>query len=241
MMRKLTLEVLWRAHYVRDSRPRRSSHLALRFLLLLSSVGPGLAVVQGQQPQIPQDSPKPSYASLLDRAKKSDPTVDFKELRMAFTETSDYSPYGADREARQKMFAALKAKEFAAALETAEKILAKNFVEINAQFVAYVANRELNKTEKSSFHKFMFDGLIKSITASGDGKTAETAFVVISTDEEYVLLNFLGYRATNQSLITQNGHSYDRMTAINPKTNETVTYFFNIDKPFNWLGQDLKK
>ena len=241
MMRKLTLEALWRPHYVRDSNARRTSHLALRFLLLLSSVGPGLAVVQGQLPQTPQDSPKPSYASLLDRAKKSDPTVDFKELRMAFTETSDYSPYGADREARQKMFAALKAKEFAAALETAEKILEKNFVEINAQFVAYVANRELNKTDKSSFHKFMFDGLIKSITASGDGKTAETAFVVISTDEEYVLLNFLGYRATNQSLITQNGHSYDRMTAINPKTNETVTYFFNIDKPFNWLGQDLKK
>lgn len=167
--------------------------------------------------------------------------MDFRELRMAYTETSDYSPYGGDRETRQKMFAALKANEFAQALESAEKILAKNFVEINAQFAAYVANRELGKTDKATFHKFMFDGLIKSITASGDGKTAETAFVVISTDEEYVLFNFLGLRATNQSLIAQNGHSYDRMTAINPKTNETVTYFFNIDKPFNWLGQSLKK
>jgi hypothetical protein len=68
-----------------------------------------------------------------------------------------------------------------------------------------------------------------------------SVFVVISTDEEYVLLNFLGLGPTGQSLITQNNHSFDRMTALNPKTNETVVYFFNIDKPFNWLGQSLKK
>ena len=139
------------------------------------------------------------------------------------------------------MFAALNAEEFDLALESAEKILAKNFVEMNAQFAAYVANRELGHGDKATFHKFVFDGLVKSITASGDGKTAETAFVVISTDEEYVLLNFLGLRPSGQSLITRNGHSFDRMTALNSKTNETVVYFFNIDKPFNWLGQSLKK
>jgi hypothetical protein len=56
-----------------------------------------------------------------------------------------------------------------------------------------------------------------------------------------VLFNYLGLRAAEQSLITHNGHSFDRMTATNPKTNETMVYFFNIDKPFNWLGQSLKK
>jgi hypothetical protein len=25
------------------------------------------------------------------------------------------------------------------------------------------------------------------------------------------------------------------------KTNDTIIYFFNIDKPFNWLGNSLKK
>jgi hypothetical protein len=188
-----------------------------------------------------QDSPKRSFAVLLERAKKSDPTLDFKELRLAYTETADYSPYGGDRETRNKMFDALKAKEFDSAVEAAEKILAKNFVEINAHFVAYVAHRESGRTEKATFHKFMFDGLVKSITGSGDGKTPETAYVVITTDEEYTLFNILGLRPAGQALITQNGHSFDRMTATNPKTNETVVYFFNIDKPFNWLGQSLKR
>lgn len=241
MMRKLALGVWWPVHLARDSRAGRPCHLALALLLLVSGAGAGLAANQESPQKSPQDSPRQPYSVLLERVKKSDAMVDFKELRLAYTETSDYSPYGGDREARQKMFAALRAREFDQALESAEKILAKNFVEINGQFGAYVANRELGHTDKATFHKFMFDGLVKSITASGDGKTAETAFVVISTDEEYVLLNFLGLRPTGQSLITQNSHSFDRMTALNPKTNETVVYFFNIDKPFNWLGQSLKK
>jgi hypothetical protein len=210
------------------------------FILVLVSVA-AFSSTQDPPKNSSQDLPKRSFALLLERAKKSDATLDFKELRMAYTETTDYSPYGGDRETRQKMFAALNAKEFDSAVESAEKILAKNFVEINAHFVAYVAHRESGRTEKATFHKFMFDGLVKSITGSGDGKTAETAFVVITTDEEYTLFNILGLRPAGQALITQDGHSFDRMTATNPKTSETVVYFFNIDKPFNWLGQSLKK
>ena len=212
---------------------------AVFILVLLSAVA--LSSTQDPPKNSAQDSARRSFAALLERAKKSDATLDFKELRMAYTETADYSPYGGDRETRKRMFAALNAREFDAAVESAEKILAKNFVEINAHFVAYVAHRESGRAEKATFHKFMFDGLVKSITGSGDGKTAETAYVVITTDEEYTLFNILGLRPAGQSLITQNGHSFDRMTATNPKTNETVVYFFNIDKPFNWLGQSLKQ
>jgi hypothetical protein len=210
-------------------------------LAIILSASISLASSQEQPKKVTQDPAKTSYAALLERAKKSDTTVDFKELRFAYTETPEYSPYGGDRDARQKMFTSLRAKEYEQALEPAEKILAKNFVELNAHFVGFVANRELGRADKAAFHKFMFDGLMKSITGSGDGKTPQTAFVVISTDEEYVVLNFLGLRPTGQSLINQNGHSYDRMASNDPKTNETVVYFFNIDKPFNWLGQSLKK
>lgn len=212
---------------------------ALFILVLVSGIA--FSSTQGPPKNASQDSPKRSFALLLERAKKGDPTLDFKELRLAYTETTDYSPYGGDRETRKQMFAALNAKEFDSAVEAAEKILAKNFVEINAHFVSYVAHRESGRAEKATFHKFMFDGLVKSITGSGDGKTAETAYVVITTDEEYTLFNILGLRPAGQALINQDGHSFDRMTATNPKTNETVVYFFNIDKPFNWLGQGLKQ
>jgi Domain of unknown function (DUF4919) len=212
---------------------------ALFMLVLVSVVS--FSSTQDPPKNSAQDSPKRSFALLLERAKKSDATLDFRELRMAYTETTNYSPYGGDRETRKAMFAALSAKEYDHAVEFAEKILAKNYVEINAHFVAYVAHRESGRAEKATFHKYMFDGLVKSITNSGDGKTAETAFVVITTDEEYTLFNVLGLRPAGQALVAQNGHSFDRMTATNPKTNEAVVYFFNIDKPFNWLGESMKK
>jgi hypothetical protein len=218
-----------------------TARLALAFLILVVGAMPGFGFDQEQPKSASPATAKPTYAALLERATQSDATVDFKELRMAFTETPDYSPYGGDREARRNMFAALNAKEYEQALEPAGKILAKNYVDLNAHFVSYVANRELGRTERATFHKFMFDGLMKSITGHGDGKTPETAFVVISTDEEYVLFNFLGLRPAGQSLVNQDGHSYDRMAANDPKTNESLVYFFNIDKPFNWLSQSLKK
>lgn len=240
MRRTFPTERSWRTQLARNSQARRPCHWVLAFLILVLSAPAGAASTQ--EPKKPaQDSPKSSYSDILLRVKKGDNTVDFKELRLSYADTSEYNPYGNDRDTRQKMFAALKAKDFQQAVESAEKILANNFVEINAHFAAYVGNRELGHADKATFHKFMFDGLIKSITGSGDGQSPETAFVVISTDEEYVLFNYLGLRPAGQSLITQNGHSFDRMTASNPKTNETAVYFFNIDKPFNWLGQSLKK
>jgi hypothetical protein len=186
-------------------------------------------------------SPKVAYEDLLARVRKSDPLVDFKQLRLAYTETKSYSPYGGNIEARKAMFSAHKARQFEKALEQADKILADNFVEINAHYVAHISHRELGHTDKATFHKYVFDGLIKSITGSGDGLSTETAFVVISTDEEYVLLNFLGLRPSKQALVNKEGHAFDAMTAVDPKTNQSVTYYFNIDKPFFSLGKSLTK
>jgi len=183
---------------------------------------------------------KTTYDTLLERVKKSDQTVDFKELRMAYTDTTKYNPYGGDKGKRKTMFDALNAKQYDKALTDASTILDSNYLDLNAHFGAFVSNRELGNADKAAYHRFVFTGLVNSIKNSGDGKTPETAFVVISTDEEYVLFNFMGLRVQNQALIKEKGHDYDKMTALDPKTNETVVYYFNIDKPFGWLGKSLK-
>jgi hypothetical protein len=196
---------------------------------------------QPPQTQPPQSPPaaRSSYADMLDKLKKGDLTVNFRDLRMAYTETKDYSPYG--RPDTRAMFDALRAREFDKALSEAESILSKNYVNLNAHFVAFVAHRESGRAAKADFHKAVFEGLIKSIMGPGDGKKVETAWTVISTDEEYVVLNYLGLRPAGQALLHDKGHSYDAMTATDPKTNERVTYYFNIDMPFGWLGRSIKK
>jgi hypothetical protein len=187
-----------------------------------------------------QPAKKESYETLLERVKKQDTSVNFTDLRLAYTETKEYNPYAGQTDDRKAMFAALNAKDYAAALAASEKMLAANYIDMNAHFGAFVSHRELGHTEKSDFHKYVFQNLIKSVTDSGDGKTMETAFVVISVDEEYVWFNFNGLRVTNQSLVDEKGHRYDRMTATDPKTDQTASYYFNIDKPWNWLGNSLK-
>lgn len=201
-------------------------------ILLLLCVG----WAAGQQPE-----GKASYESLLERVKKGDQTVDFKALRLAYTETAAYSPYGGNPEARQAMFAALRTKEYEKVLNNAEAILEKNYVDINGHFGCFVAHRGLGHEDKARYHKFVFDGLLNSIRNSGDGKAMETAMVVISTDEEYAFFNWMGLRPSGQALTKENGHNYDRMTVVDPKTDQALTYFFNIDKPITWLDKTLKK
>jgi hypothetical protein len=207
----------------------KKSVFILCSLLLLQAVG----VAQEPAAQV-------SYEALLEKVKKQDPTVDFKALRFAYTETKQYSPYGGDSENRKAMFEALKAEEYDKALASSEKLLASNDLDINAHFVAFAANRHLGRSEKVDYHKYVFQNLLKSISDSGDGKTMETAFFVISIDEEYAWFNFMGLRPAGQALIADKGHHYDKMTAMDPKTQQTSTYYFNIDKPFNWLGNSLK-
>jgi hypothetical protein len=45
----------------------------------------------------------------------------------------------------------------------------------------------------------------------------------------------------SQSLLNQNGHYYDRLDAVNPKTNEKVSLYFNIDRPYGALLKIFKQ
>src|SRR5439155_24242343 len=135
-------------------------------------------VGQGVLPKstsIASPSPSPvatsSYDKLLERVKQSDKTVDFKALRLAYTETAAYSPYGGDRDLRKEMFAAINSRDYAKALTNGEGILAKNYVDINGHFGCFAAHNRLGHADKAAYHKFVLEGLIDSIRNSGDGKT----------------------------------------------------------------------
>lgn len=179
---------------------------------------------------------KPTYDQLLAKLKSGDTNIDYGALRMTYTETKSYSATGSDPAARSQMSKAVSGREFTEAIKVAKSILDKNYVDINAHVAMAVANRELGDTKLFEFHKAVYRGLIDSIVASGDGKTAKTAYVVISVPEEYALLQALDLRRGSQSLLNENGHTYDVLTVTDPKTNESRKIYFNID--IVWSGYD---
>lgn len=184
---------------------------------------------------------KQKYEALLEKVKAGDPAVNFKDLRMAYTESQGYSPYGGDSEAGKSMFSALKDQDYDKALGYADTILKQKYVDIFAHLVSSLAYTELKNAERAKYHQAIVQGLTQSILKSGDGKSIETAYVVIATDEEYALFSVLGLRRVSQSLVKDKDHNYDRMDAVDKKTNHTSALYFNIDIPFNWLSKSLKK
>lgn len=178
---------------------------------------------------------KPDYYSLLQKIMNFDKSVDFKAFRLSYTETPDYDPYQSYDKEKKAMYDDLRNKEYEKALKSVQSILDKNYVDIDAHNICRIAYREMKNPEKYNFHQFIVTGLIDSILNSGDGKSPETAYLVISIDEEYVILAVLDLKLIKQSLIKSNSKNYDKIEARNRKTGETTTLYFNIDIPFSRL------
>jgi hypothetical protein len=186
-----------------------------------------------------QESVKPTsdkltakdYDEMLVKLKGGNTAIDFRKMRLAYTETKDFAPYGGS-ESRKKMNEALDKGEYRQALQVVEDRLKTNYVDIDAHFTTYIANRELGKTKEAEFHRLVAVGLLNSILDNADGLTAKTAYFVISIREEYFIMTFKGYRVSSQALRREDGHTFDVLSGTNPETKESVSLYFNIDKVF---------
>lgn len=159
---------------------------------------------------------------VLDQSKEAD----FTNLRMRFTDTENYVPYETDTP--ERVFNALHDENFEKCIEITEQYLRRQFVSLAGHYAAMVCHTELGHEEKSLFHRFVLDGLINSINSSGDGKSAKTAFVTISTDELYSFIQLAGLEVKGQALIHQGGQSYDVMAVKNRATGGEFELYFNV-------------
>jgi hypothetical protein len=215
----------------------------LALFTLSVAIAVNAAAAYAQNPPSAQDRPptasQPSaaeptpYSRLVDRLKGGDRTVDFTELRMAFTETPAYN--GMMMGFYQPLWRTLNAREFEGALRVADRVLQLNYVEANAHLVAATAHKELKHDEQAEFHRYVADGLLRSITSKGDGKSAETAYQVIDISEEYALFRSMNLTVKSQSIVglPETGRPImDRVVVVDGgSTNEERVLFFSVDNP----------
>ncbi len=183
-----------------------------------------------------KDKPKAplSYEEIL---KKNPSEINYFELRMAYTKTDYYNPYGGDNVINElsNLFDEGKFKEI---IQKVPGLLMPNFVNIDFHMIVFSAAEQLKDNNLLSFHGFVANKLIDSILNSGDGKTPESAYVVINTSEEYTLLGVLGLKMKAQSLLKIEEKNYDLLEAVDGEGNE-IKIYFNIDLPFKWLGSKM--
>lgn len=171
------------------------------------------------------------YDEMVAKVNKGDMTVDFHQMRLAYTETKQYSPYGGNAE-RGAISESLRAKNYEKALSLAEERLKKHFVDLNTIYYAALASKELNKTEESDFYIKVLRKMIDDILKNGDGLTAKTGIFTIGISEQYFIMSVLGFQQVSKALTRENGSTFDVHTSTNSETKETRKFYFNIDKVF---------
>jgi len=187
-----------------------------------------------------KDTAKAEYDSLIERLKSGDPNVDFGKLREAYAASSEYSPPG-NAEARKAMYDALNSKKYSEAINVAQKALKESYLDIDAHHVLSIAYRESNDPIRADFHHGVAGGLINAILKSGDGKSFQTAMVVLAIQEEYIILSVLALRPGSQALQKKDGHVYDVLNPVSTETNQAVTLYFNIDRPYGYLDRTIRR
>ncbi len=74
---------------------------------------------------------------------------------------------------------------------------------------------------------------VAEILKSGDGKSEATAYKVKSVHDEYEVLGALGLRPGGQSLIVHGKKAFDLLSVTDPKTQQKVDIYFDINS-FYW-------
>ena len=176
------------------------------------------------------------FDGLLERVRQSDESVDFLQLRRLYAESEAYSPYRDDAE--ESMIAAFSASDYEGALKIAREILARNYMNLEAHFGSTVICDALGDTKCAAHHSYVARGILQSIAASGDGQTPATAYVVVSTPEEYALARALGVEVLRQALIrSDDGHAYDLLTVRDKRTGQERQLYFNVDLALSALSR----
>ena len=185
------------------------------------------------------DAADATFAKLLESA-RADPTkCDYAKLRAAFVESSKYHPYAVDREATARVMKAVNAEKFPDALKEINAILEKKPLDIEAHKLASFIHFRMDDKAQEARHMAMAKGLLAAITSERDGKSFDTAYIVLDIPEEYVVLDYLDVKSQGQSLRTRKGKFFDVHEVKDAETGKVMKLYFDVTTPRKALGKLL--
>lgn len=173
------------------------------------------------------------------KVRTGDLLFDWKEYRLASVVSGvagdfDWHP------SRVKFMQQYKNGDFEAALKNANEIMNHNMAEPEGHLLAMMALQKLGRNQDAAFEHKVVEAYLQSIMASGDGKSADTAYFVVDEGEEYFFLNIVMDVGlpSSQSLVNKNGHSFD-LLKIKDKDGKEQELWFNVDTSMNRLKEAL--
>lgn len=127
--------------------------------------------------------------------------VDFSALRGEYGNRDDFDALCVDERPFVALAEQAPAKDWTGIIATSAPWLDSCPIDMDVHFVRAVALKEVGRTEESELHVAWYKGLVGSVLSSGDGRSPQSAWVVISVQEEYAILRGLRARAVSQELV----------------------------------------
>jgi hypothetical protein len=187
-------------------------------------------------PSFADDTALPSYDSIVSQLKSGFVDIDYGQLRDAYAASSGYAPYVPIGDNEKLLAEGLQTGDCMKVLSAAHRILDSNFTNIAAHIYAATCAKRLNDRSSAQYHRTVAQGLLASIARSGDGATPQSAFVVISVDEERAFLEAEGYRPVDKSRVQFGTHECDAVDVVDGAAAKKTIYF-NVDRPWAWLAK----
>lgn len=153
------------------------------------------------------------YPDLFDRYLTLDTSLSVEEFRYlyyGFTLQPEYSPYGIPSRqdsllsylSRDELIAA----EYAMAARIGGDLLKENPFRLRETFITALTNEVAGNTGLSSKYFNFYEKQVAAIMSSGDGMSTKTAFVVIYVQDEYEMVEVLGFEANGTQHLLEGGY-----------------------------------
>ena len=173
------------------------------------------------------------FKTLNNKFEKDKTSLTLDEYFMLYygqTQQKKYSAYNTDNNIEFKKLFGI--GNYDACIESAKQSLSENPFNIEAYLYVSYSYFYLSQPDMAIEYLTPYQGLLCAISATGDGLTPETAYIVASVADEYYMMYFLGLTTVKQKFISENGHNYDVITGRDSVGNEIDVYFL-IDSFFD--------
>lgn len=183
----------------------------------------------------------PLYREMArDALKNKSPRFDFMQFRSYYSRTRQYDPLSEDtlQELNSLAYIVLNDEDperAETALFAYQAVTSDHLANIDVVMQALSLARQDSRFGNPAFFEWMRDGLVRTVTISGDGYTLRGAYDVITTTEEILLFNRLGFQRVDTQAVKEASVYYNMHEVIDTSSGETRTVFVNTTIPMRYL------
>lgn len=187
------------------------------------------------------DEYEKTCSEILNKVKNGETEVDYAALRQNCGRSSWYVQRKQTKidKIRREMYAAANEGKHAEVKKLAQSILDLNYLNMTAHRMLSWSFKALGDSVESKRHLDIELGLLRSIGQSGSGKNCKEGKIVIDVEEEYFVMQIMGWKLKRQQTVSDGDITCDLMEVVDPDGNERREYF-NVNIVFENYRRNYK-